>query len=60
MSPAKTRYETHDSKHLAIVEAFKTWKNYLERFQHEVFIFINHNNLRQFMDTKSLSSKQIR
>ena len=30
MIPAETRYETHDRKLLAIVEAFKTWKHYLE------------------------------
>ena len=30
MIPAETRYETHDGKLLAIVEAFKTWKHYLE------------------------------
>ena len=28
----KTRYETYDNKLLAIVEAFKTWKHYLEGF----------------------------
>ena len=28
--PAKTRYETHNGKFLAIVEAFKTWRHYLE------------------------------
>ena len=32
MIPAETRYETHDSELLAIVEAFKTWKHYLEDF----------------------------
>ena len=30
MIPAKTRYETHDSELLAIVETFKTWRHYLE------------------------------
>ena len=29
--PAATRYETHDSELLAIVETFKTWKHYLKR-----------------------------
>ena len=60
MLPAKTRYETHDGELLAIVEAFKTWKHYLKGFQHEVLVLIDHNNLRRFMDTKSLSSKQVR
>ena len=57
--PAETRYETHDSEFLVIVEAFKTWRHYLEGFWHEVLMFTNHNNLQQFIDTKSLSSKQV-
>ena len=57
---AKTRYEMHNSKLLAIVEVLKTWRHYLENSQHEVLVLTNHNNLRRFMDTKSLSSKQVR
>ena len=57
---AETRYETHDVEFLAIVEAFKTWRHYLEGSQHEVLVLTDHNNLRRFMDTKSLSSRQVR
>ena len=60
MIPAETRYETNDGEILAIIEAFKTWRHYLEGWKYEVFILKNHNNLRQFMDTKSLNSKQVR
>ena len=59
MIPVETRYKTHDSELLAIVKTFKTWKHYLEGFQHEVLVLIKHNNLRQLMDMKSLSSKQV-
>ena len=59
MIPAETRYEMHDGELLAIVEAFKTWRHYLEGSQHEVLVLTNYNNLRRFMDTKSLSSKQV-
>ena len=59
MIPAETRYETHNDEFLAIAKAFQTWRHYLERSQHEVLIFIDNNNLRRFMDTKSLSSKQV-
>ena len=45
---------------LAIVEAFKTWHHYLKGCKLEVLMFTNHNNLGRFMDTKSLSSKQVR
>ena len=57
MIMAETRYETHNGELLAIVEAFKTWRYYLERSQHEVLVPTKHKNLHQFMDTKSLSSK---
>ena len=60
MIPAETRYETHDQELLAIVEAFKTWRHYLEGCKFEVLMLTNHNNLCQFMDTKSLSSRQVR
>ena len=60
MIPAETRYETHDGELLAIVEAFKTWRHYLEGSRHEVLMLTDHNNLRRFMDTKSLSSRQVR
>ena len=57
---AKTRYKTQDSKVLTIFETFKTWKHYLEGSQHEMLIFTDYNNLRRFMQTKSLSSRQVR
>ena len=60
MIPIETRYEIHESELLAIVEAFKTWRHYLEDCKHEVLVLTDHNNLRRFMDTKSLSSRQVR
>ena len=60
MIPAETQYETHNAELLAIVEAFKTWRHYLEDCKHQVFVLTDHNNLRRFMDTKSLSSRQVR
>lgn len=59
INPTKTRYKTHNGELVAIVETFKTWKNYLEGCKHKVFVLINHNNLQRFMDTKSVSSKQV-
>ena len=57
--PAETRYETHNCEFLAIVEAFKNWKHYLERSQYEVLVLTDYNNLHRFMETKGLSSKQV-
>ena len=57
MISVETRYETHDGELLAIVEDFKTWRHYLKGSQHEVLVLTDHNNLRRFMDMKSLSSR---
>ena len=57
---AETKYKTHNGELLAIVKVFKTWLHYLEGCKHEVLVLTDHNNLRQFMDTKSLSSRQVR
>ncbi len=59
MIPVETWYETYNGELLAIVEAFKTWRHYLEGCKHEVLVLIEHNNLQRFMDPKSLSSRQI-
>ena len=55
----ETQYKTHNGKLLAIIEAFKTWRHYLEGYKHEVLVLTDHNNFRRFMDTKSLSSRQV-
>ena len=60
MIPAETRYETHDGELLAIVKAFKTWRHYLKSCKHKVLVLTDHNNLSCFIDTKSLSSRQVR
>ena len=57
---AKTWYETYNGELLAIVKAFKTWRQYLEGCKYEVFVFTDYNNLRYFIDMKSLSFKQVR
>ncbi len=36
MIPAETQYEAHDQELLAIVEAFKTWRHYVESCKYEV------------------------
>lgn len=54
---AKTRYKTHNTKLLAIIETFKTWRHYPEGCKHKVLVFINHNNLCHFINIKNLSSR---
>ncbi len=55
----ETWYKTHNGKLLAIVEAFKTWRHYLKGCKYEVLVLRDYNNFQRFIDTKSLSSKQI-
>ena len=57
---AEIKYKTHNDELLAIFGAFKTSHHYLEGCKHKVLVFTNNNNLRWFMDTKSLSSRQVR
>ena len=59
MISVETPYKTHNGKLLAIIEAFRTWHHYLEGCKYEILDLINYINLRCFMDTKSLSSKQV-
>ena len=59
MIPAETWYKTHNGKLLAIVKVFKTWRHYLEGYKHEVLVLTDYNNLRCFMDMKSLCFQQV-
>ena len=49
----------HNHELLAIVEAFKTWRHYLESYKYGVLVLTDHNDLCQFMNTKSLSFFQV-
>lgn len=59
MIPPEIRYKTHNNKLLAIVEAFKIWKNYLKSCKYKVFILTEYNKLYCFIDMKNLSSRQV-
>ena len=59
MISVKTRYETHNNDLLAIIKAFKTWRHYLKSYKHKILVLTDHNNLRYFMDTENLSSRQV-
>ena len=48
-------YEIHDKELLAIVEAFKKWRMYLEGAQHTITVYTDHQNLLYFTTTKQLN-----
>lgn len=60
MTGAERNYETHDGELLAIVSAFKEWRQYTEGSQHTVEVICDHENLKYFMSTKVLNRRQAR
>jgi hypothetical protein len=60
LSSAERNYDTHDKELLAIVQAFKHWRQYLEGVEQEVELWTDHNALCKFMETKALIGRQIR
>lgn len=57
MISAKTWYEMYNQELLAIIEVFKIYRHNLEDYKYKVFMLTDHNNLRQFINMKSQSSK---
>ena len=58
--PAEQNYGTPDQEMLAIVEAFREWRHYLEAPEAEIEVLTDHRNLQSFMTTKALSRRQAR
>lgn len=59
MAPAETNYEIHDKELLAIVEAFRQWRIYLEGHPEEITVISDHKNLTKFTTTKVLTPRKI-
>jgi transposase InsO family protein len=60
LKDAEMNYEVHDAELLAIVEGFKRFRHYLEGSAHTVRVLTDHKNLKYFMHTKELNSRQAR
>ena len=52
-------YDTYDKELLAIFEAFKIWRHYLEGPAYPIDIVIDHKNLEYFSTTKMLTQRQV-
>jgi len=52
-------YDTHDKELLAIFEAFKIWRHYLEGLAYPIDIVIDHKNFEYFSTIKILSHRQV-
>src|SRR5882672_10987311 len=59
MQPVELNYEIYDKELLAIFEAFRQWRNYLEGSAHVVLILSDHKNLKYFATTKQLTCHQV-
>lgn len=60
MTSAELNYDTHDKELLAIIEAFKHWRHYLEGSIYSIQVLTDHDNLKGFANKKELSSRQSR
>jgi hypothetical protein len=59
-SPAELNYDTHDKELLAIFDAFKIWRHYLEGAPLPIDVVTDHKNLEYFSTTKVLTRRQAR
>ena len=57
---AELNYDVHDKELLAIVEAFKKWRHYLEGTATPVEVITDHKNLTYFCSSKLLTRRQAR
>lgn len=60
LAPAERNYDIYDKELLAIIRAFQEWRHHLEGTKEMVVIMTDHNNLRYFMTTKTLTRRQAR
>jgi transposase InsO family protein len=56
----QVRYMTYDKELMAISECFKTWRHFVEGASHPVRVLSDHDNLKYFMTTQTLSGRQAR
>ena len=53
-------YDIHDKELLAIFEAFRIWRHYLEGAPLAIDVVTDHKNLEYFVTTKVLTRRQVR
>jgi len=60
LTAAELNYDIYDKELLAIVEAFKEWRIYLQGAAHQTQVYSDHKNLLYFTTTKELNRRQVR
>jgi RNase H-like domain found in reverse transcriptase len=59
-SAPEHNFDVHDKELLAIFEAFKIWRHYLEGPTSPIDVVTDHKNLEYFATTKLLTRRQVR
>ena len=57
---AQVNYVTYDKELIAISECFRTWRHYVEGAAYPIRVLSDHDNLRYFMTTQTLTGRQAR
>ena len=60
MNPTEQNYPVHEKEELAIIEALREWRRYLEGCKHQVQIITDHQSLQYLSTQPSLSRRQAR
>jgi hypothetical protein len=60
LTAPELNYDTHDKELLAIFEAFRQWRHYLEGSAIPIDVVTDHKNLEYFATTKMLTRRQAR
>lgn len=60
MTPAERNYDIYDKEMLAIVDAVREWRVYLEGAKFTIDIVTDYKNLQYFLTTKALNRRQAR
>jgi hypothetical protein len=60
LTAPELNYDTHDKELLAIFDAFKRWRHYLEGSTFPVDVVTDHKNLQYFSTAKLLTRRQAR
>ena len=55
MQPAERNYQIYDREMLAIIEALKDWRHFLEGLRGEFQIMSDHSNLEYWRTTQDLT-----
>jgi hypothetical protein len=58
-TPAESNYKVHNKELLAIIEAFRHWRVYLEGQAYEIKVISDHQNLTRFLSTHIMTGRQM-